>query len=58
VCYDPHAVSVLGAAIESAMKETRFGTDGESPCNLFVVHEAEAQGMHALTQSLNELEVY
>lgn len=39
------------------MREVRFGTDGDSPCNIFVVHEAEAQAMHALTESLNQLEV-
>jgi hypothetical protein len=57
VCYKPSAIAILGAAIEGAMKEVKFGTDGESPCNIFIVHEAEAQAMHALTQSLNELEV-
>lgn len=57
VCYSPSAVAILGAAVELAMKQVRFGTDGETPCNIFVVHEAEAQSMHALTQTLNELEV-
>ncbi|KAJ4342040.1 hypothetical protein N0V87_001366 [Didymella glomerata] len=36
--------------------EVKFGTNGESPCNIFVVHEAEAQAMQALTETLNELE--
>jgi hypothetical protein len=39
------------------MQEVKFGTNGESPCNIFVVHEAEAQAMQALTETLNELEV-
>lgn len=38
------------AAVEYAMKDSRLGTDGKSPCNIFVVHEAEAQAMHTLTQ--------
>lgn len=57
VCYKPSAVATLGAQIERAMKQVRFGTDGQSPCNLFIVHEAEAQAMQALTEHLNELEV-
>ena len=48
---------MLGSQVERAMKEVKFGTDGESPCNLFVVHEAEAQAMQALAESTNELEV-
>ncbi|KAF1363129.1 hypothetical protein EJ07DRAFT_163038 [Lizonia empirigonia] len=56
VCYKPSAVAILGAQIERAMKQERFGTDGQSPCNLFVVHEAEAQAMQALRENLNKLE--
>lgn len=50
-------MATLGAQVELAMKEVQFGTNGESPCNIFIVHEAEAQAMQALTESLNELEV-
>lgn len=57
VCYNPSAVAILSAQVERAMKNVKFGTDGKSPCNIFVVHEAEAQAMQALTESLNELEV-
>ncbi|KAH6633440.1 hypothetical protein C7974DRAFT_171421 [Boeremia exigua] len=56
VCYNPSAVAVLGAQIERAMKEVRFGTDGESPCHMFVVHEAEAQAMQALQQAHHQLQ--
>ncbi|KAF3037823.1 hypothetical protein E8E12_007276 [Didymella heteroderae] len=56
VCYSPSAVAVLGAQVERAMHDVQFGTDGQSPCNIFVVHEAEAQAMRALTESLNELD--
>lgn len=57
VCYKPSAVAVLGAQLERAMKDVKFGTDGHSPCGIFVAHEAEAQAMKALTESLNELGV-
>lgn len=57
VCYNPAAVAALGAQVERAMQDVQFGTDGQSPCNIFVVHEAEAQAMQALRESLNELEV-
>ncbi|KAJ8115705.1 hypothetical protein OPT61_g2702 [Boeremia exigua] len=56
VCYSPAAVAITSAQVERAMKEMRFGTDGESPCNIFVVHEAEAQAMQALKESLGFLE--
>ncbi|XPS69479.1 hypothetical protein M3J09_001749 [Ascochyta lentis] len=56
VCYSPSAVATLSTQVERSMKDARFGTDGESPCNIFVVHEAEAQGMQALTESMNELQ--
>lgn len=39
------------------MKEVQFGTDGDRPCNMFIVHEAEAQAMKALEGIYNELEV-
>lgn len=57
VCYNPFAVTTLGAQVERTMQEVKFGTDGQSPCNIFVVHEAETQAMQALTETLNELEV-
>ncbi|KZM26023.1 hypothetical protein ST47_g2822 [Ascochyta rabiei] len=58
VCYNPAAVAILGAQVERAMRDVRFGTDGKSPCNIFVVHEAEAQAMHALTNAMYELESF
>jgi hypothetical protein len=39
------------------MKEVQFGTDGDRPCNMFIVHEAEAQAIKALDDISNELEV-
>ena len=39
------------------MKDVQFGTDGDRPCNMFIVHEAEAQAMKALEDISNELEV-
>lgn len=57
VYYSPSAFAILGAQLERAMKEVRFGTNGDSPCNIFIVHEAEAHATQALVESLNELEV-
>lgn len=39
------------------MKEVQFGTDGNRPCNIFIVHEAEAQAMKALGDVSHELRV-
>ncbi|KAF1923136.1 uncharacterized protein M421DRAFT_9919 [Didymella exigua CBS 183.55] len=56
VCYSPSAVAVLSSQMVRAMYDVRFGTDGQSPYNIFVVHEAEAQAVQALAESLNELD--
>jgi hypothetical protein len=44
-------------ALETAMKEVRLGTDGESSCNIFLVSEPEAQAIQALQDTAYELQV-
>lgn len=39
------------------MRDVQFGTDGDRPCNIFIVHEAEAQAIKALGDLTNELTV-
>lgn len=56
VCYSSSAVAILGGQLEHAMKEVQFGTDGNRPCNIFIVHEAEAQAMKVLGDISNELD--
>ena len=44
-------------ALETAMKEVRLGTDGESSCNIFLVSEPEVQAIQALQDTAYELQV-
>jgi hypothetical protein len=44
--------------VQTAMKNAKFGTDDLSPCNIFLVNEAEAQAMTALTDKVKELKVF
>ena len=39
------------------MKDVQFSTDGDRPCNIFIVHEAEAQAIKEMVDVTNELEV-
>ncbi|OSS54547.1 hypothetical protein B5807_01060 [Epicoccum nigrum] len=38
------------------MKDVQFSTDGDRPCNIFIVHEAEAQAIKEMVDVTNELE--
>jgi phosphotransferase system HPr-like phosphotransfer protein len=44
-------------ALESAMKEVRLGTDGETSCDIFLVSEPEAQAIQALQDTAYDLQV-
>lgn len=57
VCWGANAVSTLNQCVQTAMQEVKLGTDGTSPCKVFVVNEAEAQAMTALTDKLCGLKV-
>jgi hypothetical protein len=47
----------MSSCIEAAMKYVRFGTDGLSMCNLFMVNEAEASAVYAMHSELFSLKV-
>ncbi|XPS92354.1 hypothetical protein M3J09_001751 [Ascochyta lentis] len=52
VCWPADAVSTLSQCVQKAMQKAKFGTDGTSPCHMFIVNEAEAQAMTALMDKL------
>lgn len=49
VCWKPTAITIMSKAVEDAARSVKLGTDGMSPCDLFVCHEAELQSMHVLS---------
>jgi len=49
VCWSARANNVMSACLQSAMRRAKFGTDGISLPLIFMVNEAEAAAMYALT---------
>jgi hypothetical protein len=47
----------MSKCFETAMIAAQFGTDGTSPCNLFMVNEAEAAAATALYARIYDLVV-
>jgi hypothetical protein len=45
----------MSKCFETAMIAAQFGTDGTSPCNLFMVNEAEAAAATALYARIYDL---
>lgn len=57
VCWSVRANAVMSNCLQLAMKRTHFGTDGVSSPLLFMVNEAEAAAMYALTSEHELLNV-
>jgi hypothetical protein len=57
VCWSARANAIMSSCLQSAMKTTRFGTDGVSNPLLFMVNEAEAAATYALVSAKAGLDV-
>jgi hypothetical protein len=57
VCWTAGANAVMSSCLETAMKNTKFGTDGTTPPLLFMVNEAEAAALNALHSEQAKLAV-
>lgn len=42
------AAGRMVACMQKAMQATKFGSDGRSACNIFIMNEAEAHAVYAL----------
>ena len=47
----------MSACLQEAMKTVDLGVNGSGICNLFMVNEAEAAAMYALTSKTHQLTV-
>ena len=57
VCWNTRDNAMMSACVQEAMKKVKIGVDESGFCNLFMVNEAEAAAMYALTSDVLGLEV-
>jgi hypothetical protein len=58
VCWSVGAIVTMNACAEKAMQKAKLGTDGTTVPLMFLVNEAEAAAMYALTSKFFHLQVY
>jgi len=57
VVWGVEAQATMARCFDQAMKAARFGSNGSTPCDLFMVNEAEAAAANALHGGLYGLTV-
>jgi hypothetical protein len=57
VCWSAKANSVMSNCLQQAMRQTHFGVDEQSICNIFMVNEAEAAATYAISSLKHRLRV-
>jgi hypothetical protein len=57
VCWSAKANSIMSNCLQQAMRQTQFGVDEQSICNIFMVNEAEAAATYAISSLKQRLRV-